>query len=264
MRDHVQPGPALVLGLDDVPRRVRSVGVGEHLVLGPRELLPAGHRLDVGRRQLPLPHRVGEPRLEAPLLLGVADREPVLAQQDAVLEEQPLEDRALAQEAVVLLGRAVAHDRLDAGPVVPAAVEERDLAGGRQVLDVALEVPLRALAVRRHREGDDPGHPRVEELGDPLDGAALAGRVAALEDDRDPGARRADPLLHQHELGLESLQLGLVGFARYLRGPVAVLGHSALLRLRCLPADHRTDRPAAQWSASRSALPVVPHGAPSA
>ena len=33
------------------------------------------------------------------LLLAVADGEPVLAQQDAVLDEQPLEDRALVQEA---------------------------------------------------------------------------------------------------------------------------------------------------------------------
>ena len=85
---------------------------------------------------------------EPALLLLVADREPVLEQDDAVLDQQPLEDRALLQEPPVLLGRAEAHDVLDAGAVVPAAVEQDDLAGGGQVLDVALEVPLRRARAR--------------------------------------------------------------------------------------------------------------------
>ena len=47
---------------------------------------------------------------------------------------------------------AKAHHALDAGAVVPAAVEQHDLAGRRQVRHVALEVPLRALAVVRRRQ----------------------------------------------------------------------------------------------------------------
>jgi hypothetical protein len=39
--------------------------------------------------------------------------------------------RTLAQELPVLLVGGVAHDPLDAGAVVPGAVEEHDLAGGR-------------------------------------------------------------------------------------------------------------------------------------
>ena len=43
---------------------------------------------------------------------------------------------------MVLLVGAEAHDPLDAGPVVPAAVEQHDLPAGREMGDVALEVPL--------------------------------------------------------------------------------------------------------------------------
>ena len=65
--------------------------------------------------------------------------------------------------------------------------------GRRQVLDVALEVPLGLLPLGRRGQRDDPGDPRVEVLGDPLDRAALARRVAALEDHDDPGAARRAP-----------------------------------------------------------------------
>ena len=88
-----------------------------------------------------------ESRPKAALLLFVADAEPVLAQRDALFDEHPLEDRSLVQEAPVLVVGAEPHDAFDAGAVVPAAVEQHDLAGGGQVLDVALEVPLGALAL---------------------------------------------------------------------------------------------------------------------
>ena len=99
----------------------------------------------------------------------------------AVLDEQPLEDRALVQEAPVLLRRAVAHDPLDTGAVVPGAVEEPDLARCRQVLDVALEVPLPLLDLGGLGKGHDPCAAGVQVLGEGLDRAALAGGVAALE-----------------------------------------------------------------------------------
>jgi hypothetical protein len=90
--------------------------------------------------------------------------------------------RALAHEFEVVVGRAEAHDPLDARAVVPGAVEEDDLAGRRQVLDVALEIPLRAsrsvgLVQRHHARAA-----RIQMFHEALDGAALAGRVAALEE----------------------------------------------------------------------------------
>ena len=61
--------------------------------------------------------------------------------------------------------------------------------------DVALEVPLRALALGRRAERDGPHDAWVGLLGDPLDRAALAGRVAALEDDDDAQPAVDDPAL---------------------------------------------------------------------
>ena len=103
---------------------------------------------------------------------------------------------------------AEAHHPLDAGAVVPGAVEQDDLAGRRQVRDVALEVPLRLLALGRRAGSATTRHDaRVRALGDALDDAALAGRVAALEDHDDLQALRLDVLLHDHELALELAQL---------------------------------------------------------
>ena len=50
-------------------------------------------------------------------------------------------------------------------------------------VDVALEVPLAQLGRGRLGQRDDARTARVEVLDEPLDRAALAGRVATLEDD---------------------------------------------------------------------------------
>ncbi len=51
--------------------------------------------------------------------------------------------------------------------------------------DVALEVPLGALALVGRGQRGHPADARVQALGDALDGPALAGRVAALEQHHD-------------------------------------------------------------------------------
>ena len=214
VRDHVDPRPALVVALHDVPGRLRDVGVHEHLILGPGVVLPPGDGLEVHGGQLPAAHRVLQPRLEPALLFLVADGEPVLSQQDAFLDQQPLEDGALVQEPAVLLLGAKTHDVLDASAIVPAPVEQDQLPRGGQVADVPLEVPLGALALGGSGQGHDAGQPGVEVLGDALDRAALARRVPALEDDHDAGTLGAQPLLHLDQLGLQPVQLLLVDSAR--------------------------------------------------
>ena len=76
--------------------------------------------------------------------------------------------------------------------------------------DVALEVPLRALALvgRGHRH--DAAGARVQEGDDALDRAVLAGGVAPLEQHHEPLAAGDDPLLHVDELGLQAQELLLV------------------------------------------------------
>ena len=123
--------------------------------------------------------------MEAELLLLVGDREPVLDQDDAGAHEHALELGHRAEELLALSSRAEAHDALDAGAVVPAAVEQHDLAGRRQMRHVALEVPLRALALGGRRQRDDAADARIEALRDALDDAALAGGIAPLEDHDD-------------------------------------------------------------------------------
>jgi hypothetical protein len=78
------------------------------------------------------------------------------------------------------------------------------------VLDVALEIPLRPLAFGGGRKGDDACEAGVQGLHDPLDRAALARRVAPLEDDDDLQATRLDPLLPLDQLDVEALKLRLV------------------------------------------------------
>ncbi len=148
-----------------------------------------------------------------------------LIKHDAVLDQQTFEDRALPKEPVVLRGGAETQHALHAGAVVPAAVEQDDLACGRQLLHVPLEVPLRGLALGGLGQRDVLGDARVRVLHDALDHAALARRVASLEDHRDPGARLDDPLLHLHELFLQPVELLLVRLLRELRTSRSLLFH---------------------------------------
>ena len=80
------------------------------------------------------------------------------------------------------------------------AVEQHHLPGRREVLDVALEVPLGALAVGRLRQRHDPDRARAGPFGDPLDDPALARRAAPLEDHQDLQALALDPVLEEDEL----------------------------------------------------------------
>ena len=95
-----------------------------------------------------------------------------------------LDHRAQLEKPFVLLLGAEPHHVLDAGAVVPAAVEDHDLAGRREVRHVALHVHLALLAVRRRRQRHEAEDARADALGDRLDRAALAGGVAPLEDRR--------------------------------------------------------------------------------
>ena len=217
-----KPRPRLVVGLHHVPGRLRDVRVDEHLVLRAREIDPVRSGEQVRLGQLPTAHRVVDARAEPAFLFLVRNGEPVLQQDDPVLDQEPLEDRDLPEEPPVLVRRAEAEHLLDAGAVVPAPVEQDDLAGGGQVRDVPLEVPLGAFALGGLGERRDAGDARVRVLRDPLDRPALAGRVAPLEDDDDPGSRLRDPVLHLHELFLQPAELLLVGLLRQLAG--AVLG----------------------------------------
>src|SRR5262249_58645819 len=71
--DTIEPRLSLVVRAQDVPRRVRRVSRGEHLVTRTGVVVPVSPGLDVHRAQLPLPKRVFNPRFESLLLLLLAN-----------------------------------------------------------------------------------------------------------------------------------------------------------------------------------------------
>ena len=121
-----------------------------------------------------------------------------------------------------MLGRgAEPHHRLDARAIVPRPVEQRELPGPWQVLDIALEIPLRLFAIRRLRQGDGAGVAHRQVLGDALDRPVLAGRVPAFEDHQGLAAGLDLRLLELHQGDLQLLELVIV--------VVVVLGHAGTL-----------------------------------
>src|SRR6185369_12427790 len=90
------------------------------------------------------------------------------------------------QEPFALALAAEAHHVLDAGAVVPAAIEDDDLAGRGEVRHVALHVDLSLFAIGGSGQGGDAKDARTQPLGERPDRTAFAGAVTALEHDNDP------------------------------------------------------------------------------
>src|SRR5271166_903527 len=119
----------------------------------------------------------------------------------------------------MLVWCAKSHHLFNAGAVVPGPVEEHDLALGGQMCDVALEVPLATFALSRNRQRRDARDARAEVFGDPLDRAAFARCITALEHDHDPCAGVPGPLLQLHEFRLQTEQFGFVDVVGDLVSP---------------------------------------------
>ena len=87
--------------------------------------------------------------------------------------------------------------------------------GVRQMVHIPLEIPLCAFLFGGLLQRDDAGSARVEVLREPFDGAALAGRVAALEHDHMPVIVGLAPLLQLEQLDLQQSLLFLVPVAMH-------------------------------------------------
>src|SRR5262245_13092333 len=207
MLDAVEPCTLLVVRVHDVPGALLAVGGLEHPVPRPGVLEPLLSRGKVGLAQLPLAQRVLDPRLEASGLLLVAHLEPVLEQDDPVLDHQPLEARDHPEEALALVRGTEPEHVFDACSVVPAAIEDHDLSGRREMRDVPLGVQLGLLHVGWRWKSHDAEDPRAHSLGDGLDDSALPRAVASLEDDDDLEALVLHPFLKPAELGLETAEV---------------------------------------------------------
>ena len=161
---------------------------------------------------------------------------------------------------------------INPGAVVPRAVEHDDLAGRRQVRHVTLEVPLPALTLGRDVERDHPGVPGVQVLHEALDGAPLAGGIAALEDQHDPVPGVLDPVLQLEQLDLQLPLLVVVlltaqtfGVGIFLppgvhNAPVGVAEHRVILVRLIHPHARRHHVSAARIA--RGQTPVTSHTGP--
>jgi hypothetical protein len=137
---------------------------------------------------------------------------------DPVLDEQALDVGDLLHEPLVLGRDAEPHHPFHPGAGIPGPIEQHNLAGGGQVGEVALEVPLGALALARLLQRHHPGPAWVQVLGEPLDRAPLAGGVAALEHDNQPLAGGLEPVLELQQLDLQQPLGPLVLLAPHLLG----------------------------------------------
>src|SRR5262249_37389126 len=87
---------------------------------------------------------------------------------------------------------------------IPRTIEKDDLPRRRQMLDVALEIPLPPLALGRHRKRDDPRGTGIQVFHETLYGTTFSCRVTALKDHYDTAARVLDPVLQLQQLYLEA------------------------------------------------------------
>ena len=154
--DAVQAGASLIVCFDCVPRRFLEVGMAEHLIFGFRELDPFIPCLNVHLAKLPPPGGVSRAIMESTFLLLIADGKPVFQEDDSRTNEHLLKFGAGTHELAVFLLGAESHHVFNAGTVVPAPIEQNDLAGGREVLDVALEIPLCPFGIGWLAKRDDP------------------------------------------------------------------------------------------------------------
>jgi hypothetical protein len=124
------------------------------------------------------------------------------------------------------------------------------------VLDVALEVPLAALGFGRLLQRDHARAPRIQVLHEALDGAALARRVAALEQDHHALPGFLDPCLQLEQFHLKPVLLLLVVLRRFLRDIRLLLEHLAVYGILRIAAHRRARRQSrAVPSAMMSPLP---------
>ncbi len=109
------------------------------------------------------------------------------------LDDDLLGLRRHLQKPLYHVHRAEFHHSLDARAIVPAAIEDDDLACGGQVLNVALHIHLRLLAFGRGGQRYHAKNARADAFRNRLDDPALARAVSTFEDDANFQAVMQDP-----------------------------------------------------------------------
>src|SRR5271166_4882666 len=167
-------------------------------------------RFQVHRTQLPALGMIFNSREEALVLFLFGYFEPVLQKDDALADQEALEDGTVPEKFPVLFLGTKAHHILNTGAVIPAPVEDDDFTSGGQLFNVALGRELRLLPLGRRGEGYHAKDARADTLQDALDHPAFAGGVSSFENDHNAGVGCLDPVLELDQLNLKLENLGLV------------------------------------------------------
>ncbi len=195
-----QPALLLIVEVHQRPRRAFRMRRFQHSRPRLGVILVFVARGQIDRRQFPAFQRVFQALFQTfflPLLIG---RQPVFQQENAIIDQHLLEGRRLLQKQRDLRFIGISHHSLDPGPIVPAPIEQHDLARRWQMRDVTLKIPLRLFACRWFRQRRNPALPWVQSLGYCTNCAALPRRITALEQYADTRSGRPRPAGHRHQL----------------------------------------------------------------
>src|SRR5271166_6332030 len=121
-------------------------------------------RFQVHRTQLPALGRIFNSREEALVLFLFRYFEPVLQKDDALADQETLEDGTVPEKFPVLFLGTKAHYVFNAGAVIPTPVEDHDFTSGGQLFNVTLGRELRLLPLGRRGEGHHAKDARANAL----------------------------------------------------------------------------------------------------
>src|SRR6516164_1421544 len=206
----VETRAPLVIGMNDDPGRKRARRSCKHHIPSLGIRIPLLHCGLVDGARLPLCQRIIPPVPESLLLLLFADVQVVLHNLNSSTDQHVLEWQRLFQKAFIFTVRAETHHTFDARPVVPTAIEQDQFLRRRQIRDIALKVPGRAILIGRLAERHDPRLAWAEMLDDAFDRAVLSARVPALEYDQHSVSVLNDVALNLDELDLKVPERGFV------------------------------------------------------
>src|ERR1019366_9688901 len=146
-------------------------------------------------------------------LLFAGNVDPELGEDGPEISHLSLEGVDLFVGALPGVFGSEAFHALNQHAAVPGAVEDGDLAALGKAAPETVEVVAGLVLALRRGDGIDHIATRVQLLGDPLDGAALAGGVPALKQNHHRAFLQVHLVAQFAELNLAPRHLADVGFA---------------------------------------------------
>ena len=136
---------------------------------------------------------------------------------NAAGHQHTLKFRCLAHKQQIFIRFAEAHYPLHARAVVPRTVEEHNFACRRQILNIALEIPLAAFRFSRLFQSHHPRATRIQMFHITLNRTALTRRITAFKQAHNTLAGFFHPALHFQQLNLQQFLFFFILTAAHAR-----------------------------------------------